>query len=246
MGPGGRSVRVQRAITHPAQQRVLVSIQTEDGGYPFTVTADHEIVIKGAGGRHQEIDAREFVNRGAHSRPLIFDGHFFQQVVQAWEVQQVTEVVEATFDEDATVLAWLLPERRSSKGKARSLLPSSAVTCRGAPPVSWDGARQCGAVVRNTFFDDGRFGDASSLRRCRSVGDLPGINVGSLRHSDVQPDQCAVCLVHHRHLLDPSKPKCRLGHECMRCHMPHRELPRGTRRTNLGQASSQGAAKRQS
>jgi len=205
--------------------RCLVSFWTEGNEHPFTVTADHSLIVYCPFYGHQRIQARDLVSDDSvstHDRPRISSGSSYVLVTMAKFTNRPTEVVEVLFSGDQAVLAWMFPKRRSKAGKPRELRPDQGVSIPGAPGSSSDRMRSAGVVENNTFLD---VLGARASARCLSDGDEPVgptlFSRGSRQHSN---GTCVVCEVHHRHLMDRTKPECKHGVDCVRCHLPHTEL----------------------
>lgn len=110
LGPQDAEVVTLRAIRHPAVERDFVSILCSGCPYPFRVTSGHRLRV---------VERGEFVDMTALELKRAFDGgsdvHIWgaaQEItIREMHVEKKSEVVvEVTFDEDAVVLAWLLPK----------------------------------------------------------------------------------------------------------------------------------------
>mmetsp|Transcript_98005 Transcript_98005/g.193989 ORF Transcript_98005/g.193989 Transcript_98005/m.193989 type:complete len:395 (-) Transcript_98005:267-1451(-) len=235
LGPDGKQVRVQTSLRLPAQERDLVHFKLEGAEHAFTVTSDHCLKMEGPRGDQIAEEARALVSVHNATRKRIFDGQQFRTVVSAELLQKSTAVVEVTFLDDATVLAWLPPGRRPRSRETRAHNQRVAVACRGAPAQTNDLMLGVGVGIQNTFL-----GDASNKppRRPLSAGARPQtplwFSTGSLLHKQADPRHCDVCPAHHRQLLSSSSPPCAHGELCRLCHMPHEELGfRFSRRLHL-------------
>merc|ERR1712113_847956 len=103
----------------------------------------------------------------------------------------------------------------------------AAVACYGAPISQKHRLLANKISVRNTFLEDAFVESEDASPRALSVGASPRspclFSLGSRQHNAKDPGACSICQVHHRHLLDATKPPCKYGIECTRCHMPHTE-----------------------
>ena len=84
-------------------------------------------------------------------------------------IRGTTEVIEVTFADNATVLAWLPPMRPPRAGGPRTLSSNDGIACRGAPTEALDQThrlRRAGPSVRNTFLDDASTGTAPIFVTC--------------------------------------------------------------------------------
>ena len=81
MGPGNEKVQVLTATRRRAYS--FMRLQTENGDYPFTVTADHSVVVEGLDGQQTQIEAGMLAEQDPPRRQRIFDGEAFQEVVEA-------------------------------------------------------------------------------------------------------------------------------------------------------------------
>lgn len=225
LSPDGSEVTVQQSTKQLAMERDLIQFQMEGSDHPFIVTSDHRIKMALDDGMPtiEEASSLLAVREGGDMR--VFHGLESRRVVSILPVRKRTEVVEVTFSDDKTVLAWLPPSRRPRSNQAPSLGRRNAVACRGAPMETRDRMRRDRIQIKNTFLDDTR----SSLGpRSLSADALPRtpswFSVGSLTHRQAGPEQCQVCPTHHRQLLKPSASPCKHGETCRFCHMPHDEL----------------------
>ena len=97
LGPGGKGVRVGKAVKHLAEEKDLVQFRLEGASHQFTVTVNHLVKLEGPSGQ----PVVDVVASPQPERKRVFDGLVFRTV----------EVVEGTFAENATVLAWTPPKR---------------------------------------------------------------------------------------------------------------------------------------
>jgi len=216
LGPQG-CVTVTSAMKHPAENRRLVSIYTEEDGN-LTVTADHRVMVEGSDGEQQKMPVGQLELLPPASRPRIFDGSKFR-VIRCIEIMwKSTSVVEVAFADDAIVMAWMLPARRPHQCTKRTLKPNAAIACGGGPN------KECALEVQNTFLHCPRHENVfprSLSEGAQPLGSL--FSIGTRFHMEQAPQACKVCQAQHRHYLDPTKPPCKHGTECLNCHMPHLE-----------------------
>jgi len=218
VGLDGTEVVVSRAVTHPECEHSVVSFRIEKANCPFTVTCDHRLW-----GEESILEARALADCQSSARPKISNGSDFVDVLEATSYQLRTAVVEVAFSGNGVVLAWM-PAQKRPRGQ-RLLQPDKAVACLGSPLLAidrihalWDhGCRQ-------HILDEAR-----SVRQPRSLSQGCGarspswFSQGTRTHDKANPHACNICQVHHRHLLDGTKPACDHGADCSRCHMPHHE-----------------------
>lgn len=128
LGLNDAEVMVLRTVRHQdGIERDIVHLSIEGIPYSFQVTSNHRLIVGSADGSPVIVTAGSLLST---PRP-VFDGRGFRRVEEVRLQRSVTEVVEITFDQDAVVLAWLLPKRASSAGRA-SLRSDAAVACLGA------------------------------------------------------------------------------------------------------------------
>lgn len=153
LGSNWTWVHTGKAVRHASQQRDIVYLMTATTPYPFQITADHILLIKGPLGTHVPEVARNLV--GAQEPKFLFDGSCFHKISSASLVSECTEVVEVTLVGDASVLAWVFPKRANKKGRPE-MKDDACVACLGARAA---GTRcrlhdELELLVKNTFIDD--------------------------------------------------------------------------------------------
>lgn len=123
LGLDGKEVRVCRSIRRqPKMDWDVIKVFLNGATYPFQATADHRIVVDELG---NVVKARTLLTHSSGPRH-IFNGLSWRVVERAEIERMTTEVVEVTFEDDATVLAWVLPRNASVQ-----LDDAAGVACRG-------------------------------------------------------------------------------------------------------------------
>lgn len=229
VGPDHQLVPVERATQLRAQERDIVKLFIHAGNvqYCFEVTSDHTLLIEDL---RTPVEAGELAKMDQCKLPRVLTGRGLQLITSVTVTQKQTEVVEVVFADDGVALAWTLPIRRPNRGRARTLSPRAAVACRGAAMEHDELVQELGInkLLMKQLGIDKTHNDTWPLRRSRSVGSrplrAPWYSIGSLKHSQAEPEKCSICMVHHRHLSNWNADRCKHGEDCRFCHMPHPEL----------------------
>lgn len=127
MGLRGIEVEVLEAQRQKPTMRTIVNLRTDRDGYPFQVTDDHRLVIKGSGNSLVTVYAVVLLSR---SESYIFNGIEFLRVVDVYSTQELTSVIKVTFAQDEIVLAWVLPKNMNKSGRP-PLRDEAAVALKG-------------------------------------------------------------------------------------------------------------------
>lgn len=190
-------VAILSVTTHPKGRQNLVRLLTSHSSH--VVTDSHRLMVSCPAGSRVQLAGQTIIGE------KVWCGGILCNLEAVQHFRQRTQVVEVTFDGDATV----------------EVFPPEILVCglatKGRPPaeILLKQLEERRPRSRTLSFSPSRKPDLRA--------DFCPWSLGTRDHDPRQPQLCDVCRDYHRHGT------CKVGVGCSKCHAPHPEMPKRVR-----------------